>query len=954
MKKVITYPIGADFIENLAEYLFRDYYLKGKKLEKLALVFGGRRPALFLKKALAARIKKAFRPPIFFAIEEFVDRCLMGEFSGRLPELEADYLIYELVKNNFPAMARQRDFPAFLSWAREIKGFIEQLDLEDIKEEALSEIRSSARIGYDVPVAVKKLLENIISLRKKFHRVLAEKKVWPRGYRYLKASEIVEKLTLPEFEEIFFCNFFHLHATETKIIKSFFKRGEAQLILQGTAKDWDALKKIGQDFSVKVATTEESSSSADIKFYSCSNLLEEVGVLKEIIKEIPVGKKEETLVVLPDETSLVPVLSEISAFAGEYNVSLGYPLKRSALVFLLKSIFQAQLTRKGEKYYTKDYLKVLNHPLTKNSAIDGLKSQPAGSESAAISRILIHKIEEIILGIGPFEKNVDFAGVLFIEPAKIENCTPLFEAAASLLFKMGHEISLADLKDVLTGIHRLFFYDWEAVNSLNDFATCLENLINQLLKWGLLDDQPLNLLVAEKLLDLAADFKKISFSPAPLGTSGILKIFEDILEKEVVSFSGSPLKGLQILGFLETRSLNFKNVIFMDLNEAVLPRLKVVEPLIPEEVMVSLGITSLEKEEEVQRYHFSRLILGAEKVFLIYQENDEKEKSRFVEELICREQKAGRCLRAAKVVKVSFPVAFSPISGAAAKSRSMVKFLKTDFVYSASSLDTYLMCPLRFYFQYILGLEEKEELSEEAEGSKIGTFIHELLKETFEVFAATGRKPVIDAEFEKMFFDSFERRFAEKFEKTMKSDSFLLKEIMLVRLKDFLKNEAARPVEKIIYLEKSIESKISLGAGRFPFKIIVDRLDLLPDKTHLIIDYKTGSTANHKPKKLDKLNWASRQELKKSLKSFQLPLYYYFLEKEFINLNAGLYGLRDASIEYLFKDESAAERKELIDRKFIPALNFIISEINDEKILFSADFEDVRYCENCPYGQMCR
>ena len=71
------------------------------------------------------------------------------------------------------------------------------------------------------------------------------------------------------------------------------------------------------------------------------------------------------------------------------------------------------------------------------------------------------------------------------------------------------------------------------------------------------------------------------------------------------------MKGLQILGLLETRSLNFKNVIIMDVNEAELPRLTVYEPLIPREVMLSLGLNSLEREEEIQRYHFMRLISSA-------------------------------------------------------------------------------------------------------------------------------------------------------------------------------------------------------------------------------------------------------------------------------------------------------------------------------------------------------
>lgn len=945
MKNIIAFPFGEDFIENLAELLFKEYE-SGRDLRKIALVFGGKRPALFLKKSLSKKIKKSFWPPHFFSMDEFIDDCLLkGEDFSAPNELEITHLIYTLAKKNYPRLVKNYDFPGFLSWAREIKGFIEQLDLEDVEEEALQNISSSTRISAEAPAAVQKLLENIAGLRADYHRILKEKKTYPRGWRYLLASEYIEKLNFEEFEEIFFCNLFFLHKTEIKIIQTLFQKEKARLVFQGGAKDWPILNELAGELGIEIQAQETSSPKPVINFYSGPDLHHQVTAVREILKTLK--EKEKTLIVLPQAESLVPLLSEISAFARDYNVSLGYPLKRSALATLLKNIFEAQLTRKNNLYYSKDYLKLLSHPFIKN-----LKSGK-NPGSATATRILIHKIEEIILGMEKTTAGSNFSGALFINPAELENFPELFELAGRLLKNFGTEASFEDLKIILSRIHELFFKSWETVANFKNLAGVLEKIIAELLEGSFLEIYPINLSVAQRILNFCEEIKLVSFSSEKFPLEGIFKITSEILEGEVISFSGSPLKGLQILGFLETRALNFKNVIFLDLNEAVLPRLKIYEPLIPREIMFNLGLASLEKEEESQRYNFYRLISSAEKVFLIYEESDKKEKSRLVEELMWQEQQKNRTLTSVAAKKINFPVVTSPALKEISKSPSMIKFLKEKFTYSASSLDTYLNCPERFYFQYVLGLREKEVLSEEAETSDIGIFVHGLLKETFSQFIS--QKPVINDEFEKLFFEMLEEKFSRTFEKTMKSDSFMLKEVLKFRLGKFLEAEKERPVQKILALEEIKEQKIKFSGTEFKFKTIIDRLDQLEDGSYLIIDYKTGETSKHKPKNLARLeNFETRAELKSHLKSVQLPLYFYFWQKDFSSLNAALYGLKNSELEPLFKKETPALRQELISQPFLKALEFIISEIIDPEKKFAPDLESEYYCENCPFGQMCR
>ena len=167
MNKFITIPFTEPFLEKLADLLEKDYLSKGKDLSRVALLFGGKRPRLFLNRILARRTGGAFIPPKVFTINEFVSFCLRRreEFTA-LPEMEDCYLIYQLAREHAPEICEDREsFAAFLPWAREILQFIDQLDLEDINEAALQNIQANAVIGYPVPDDINRLLQHLVKLR---------------------------------------------------------------------------------------------------------------------------------------------------------------------------------------------------------------------------------------------------------------------------------------------------------------------------------------------------------------------------------------------------------------------------------------------------------------------------------------------------------------------------------------------------------------------------------------------------------------------------------------------------------------------------------------------------------------------------------------------------------------------------------------------------------------------
>ncbi|MCM8798356.1 MAG: PD-(D/E)XK nuclease family protein [Candidatus Omnitrophica bacterium] len=946
MNRVVTYNLGENFLSCITNFIEENYLKKGKAIDNLAFVFGGKRPGLFLKRELAKRFGKGFIAPKIFSMDEFVEYILAKKLSlKKISHLDGAYIIYETAKRIAPEILQKREnFSQFLPWAEEMISFFEQLDLEKVEDLALRNIGIKASIGYDVPEDVNRLLESMLNLREAYTDYLRKENLYSRGRIYSLTAKEIAEIDLSEFENIFFCGLFYLHKTELEIIKNLYLRGKAILFFQGDMEEWQSLKRVAQELSIQIKPEKNHHPSFALYIQAGFDLHSEIGLVREIIKKIEdLGN---TAIVLPEPSVLIPLLSELTAFVKDYNVSLGYPLRRSALYSLFQNIFKAQQTRKEDFYYTPDYLKLINHPLVKNLSLEG---------EATFTRILLHKIEEIICG----EESSSLGGSLFVKLSEIHNCAPIYEGAIETIKGLGISFDWYRLRKMLKEIHRIFFHSWEEFNSFQDFSFFLEEFINFMLKYSSLEKYPLNLKMAERILGIAEELQNAKFKEVHFPVGEIFNIFQQRLENEYISFSGSPLRGLQILGLLETRALNFKNVLVMDVNEAVLPKLSIYEPLIPREILINLGINRLEKEEEIQRYHFKRIISSAENVFLIYQRREDREKSRFIEELIWERQKKFKSWEVISIPQASFKISVLPKKTEIKKNNDILEYLKR-MEYSSSSLNTYLHCPLRFYYQYVLGLQEREDVFDGPEGQDIGRFIHELLAETFSRFI--GKKFFIDEKFEEYFLKVLEKRFAEEFRNRRKADAFLIEEVVKFRMEHFLREEAERGVEEIICLEKTFKGKIEFCGSNFRFQAIVDRLDRLSDGTFLILDYKTGG-GEIKPQSGEKIMSLGfeRKALKKTIKSFQLPLYIYLLnsKKEYKRerLNAGLYYLRDLSrkpgISLLLNDEEM-EDKEKIMQIYRKAIGSLLNEILNPKIPFQADEDDVYQCQSCPFSALCR
>ncbi|MBI4845182.1 MAG: PD-(D/E)XK nuclease family protein [Candidatus Omnitrophica bacterium] len=889
-KKVISYSFGDNFIKRLADHIEADYF--NEKMD--------------------------------------------------LQDIENCYCIYKLAKKEIPRILEGRDtFPRFIAWGREIISFIDQMDLEDISNDELKNIQDNAQAGYEVPKSINELLAHIVLIRIQYHEFLEKEKMFSKGTLALFAAEKIDRLAIPEFDKVFFCNFFDLKKTQKRIIKYLLDKELAQVFFQAQEKSCPELEALAQYFGENLVIDRPVKSDYKLQIYSGFDMHSQIGVVREIIK-----KKQEldkTVIVLPYTDSVVPLLSEISDFGGDFNVSMGYPVQRSSLFTLFSYIINAQQTKKGGAFYARDYLKVIKHPFIKN-----LKFKQQGQ----LTRILVHKIEDFLTG----AEDSELGGSLFIELSEIENLKMLKELVFEQSGKISAEITQNDISYLLREIHKYAFDIWKDIENLGDLSRVLEEFTRILLEKSFLDVYALNLKIAEQILAMADEFAGISFAAESFSVQDILRIFEDKLKAEKISFTGAPLKGLQVLGLFETRSLDFENVIIMDVNESVLPKLKIHEPLIPRQVMMNLGFNQLELEDAIQRYHFMRLISSAKNVSLIYNNSPEKQRSRFIEELVWREESEQGKLDVLPIIRASFDMSIQPSFGSISKTPKVLKVLK-EFTYSPSSINTYLNCPLQFYYQNVLSLKEQEDLLEEPQSRQIGNFMHKLLEDTFLKFIHS--RPIIDERFKLIFFKEFDKRFEAEFSQRMKSDAFMLKYIMRYRLEKFLECEKARcgQVEQILGLEMGVDGVISFQEKKGSFKCRLDRVEKLEDESILVIDYKTGNADNipKSAQKLRSLKDMDRQSIQRSIVSFQLPVYTYFMRKQYPGLPVAscLYSLKNQEMNFFPRKNEQGELEALMET-CLKALEFIIDEINNPEIPFESASDAGRNCEFCEFSIMCK
>ena len=492
----------------------------------------------------------------------------------------------------------------------------------------------------------------------------------------------------------------------------------------------------------------------------------------------------ETAVILPDEGLLVPVLNSIPESVQDVNVTMGYPMKGSEFEALMSDIAALQLnTREKDgkvQFYHKYVWGIFSNSLVRSSV--------SGAGAKVISRIRKEARYYV--------DSQAFAGDSLLE----------------LIFRPATDIA-AYLKELILGLAHLLKAQ-EGKEMELDFAMYAYKAVT-------------------RLQDLDPDVQPRTW----------WRLIGQLTGRAAVPFKGEPLKGMQIMGPLETRALDFDNVVILSCNEGLFPRRAVAPSFIPAELRKGFGLPTYEYQDSVWAYYFYRLIQRAGNVWLLSDTRTE----------LSRSGEESRYIRQLEML-YDFDIRRHTLKAPIREAEAEVAIPKTEedvaamhapgFQLSVSAVQKYLNCPAQFYYAKVKALKAADEVSEALDAGKLGTVLHESMQELYSDRATISRDYL-----ESLLKDEDRVRgtVSRRIMKELHTDEVLGRNLIfeeiitryalqIIRTDLDLLKDAAKEEFSILGLELKRIMKI----GGFEFVGYIDRLDSFDGSTVRIVDYKTG------------------------------------------------------------------------------------------------------------------
>ena len=553
-------------------------------------------------------------------------------------------------------------------------------------------------------------------------------------------------------------------------------------------------------------------------------------MLEKLLTDLGKDQLENTAIVLGEEELLLPVLNSLPAEIEELNITMGFPIKNAPISSLFENLFQIHINNTGDYYY-KDVVSVLNHP-TLNPLLDPYSD-------ALVARINAENLVYL----------------------KYETIISEFPEAQSPIIKA----CLKPKKDNVSAL-------------ISDF-----HLLIQLLKKHLKKEE--DKIELEFLYHFHVLFNKLETLnekyPHLKTIKSLYNFYKEILTTETLDFQGKPFKGLQLMGMLESRALDFETVIITSLNEGVLPAGKSDNSFIPYDLKQEYKLPTYREKDAVYTYHFYRLLQRAKNVYLLYNTETEGlnsgEKSRFLTQLEIEKQPAHqhkKILISPKVPQVKNELK------EVKKTPEMLERIKSlaKSGFSPSALTTYIRNPLDFYHQYVLGVRDQDEVEETVAFNTLGTVVHNALENLYKEYEGQLITEEIIENFTKQADKQIAKEFSETYSKLPleKGKNLLIFEVAKRYLHNFLRFEikrlkAGEEIE-IIQIEKDL--KVALHIENLPFSVYlrgkVDRFEK-SNGIPRIIDYKTGKVES---RNLTVEDWSEiTKDYDNYSKSFQVLTY---------------------------------------------------------------------------------
>jgi hypothetical protein len=907
------------FLHQLAKEILKNNF---DNLSELVIVLPNKRAKVFLLDELKKLVSTNIFAPEIISIEEFIQ-----DIAG-IRSIDSVEVLFEFYDVYLSITEKNQDpFETFAIWAKTLLQDFNEIDryllepdkilkyLENIKEiEHWSvDINKRTELIDNYLIFWKKLPEYYHSL----YIYLSNKGIGYQGLIYREAVENLNHFSEKNSNRFIFAGFNALNQAEEKIIQHLLALRKAKIywdidetLLHDTFHDaglfqrrfksnWNYYKTNPYEW-----ISDEYSMEKNIQVIGTSKSIGQAKIAGDIIKKHIDNNNsnlQNVALVLGEENLLLPILHSLPAEIDALNITMGFTSKNNPAQLLIAKLFKlhtTSLTRNASSYvmYYKDVLDVLTNPL--------------------IEPYL--KVDELV-------STINRNNFTFITHKKLEELYPIENELFNLLFQKWDTNSvkvLENLSQILLKVKANLSYDNEEEKITNAFVFSIFKIIN-------------------KMISYFSEHKKID------DIKTLHAIYKQIIDLAEVSFEGEPLNGLQIMGVLESRVLDFETVIITSVNEGKFPAGKSTNSFIPYDVKREYGLPTFKEKDAIYTYHFYHLLQRAKNIYLIYNSDSEGfdagEKSRFITQL--EVEKRPKHHLTFEFYNPNVPnIAYEPI--VIKKTESVINRLKAiaEKGFSPSALTTYIRNPIQFYFQRILRISETDEVEENIAANTLGTIIHGALEELYKPFI--GRiltKEDVESCFKKIDTEVL-NQFKEVYKEgeIKKGRNLLAFEVAKRNVFNFLNMELElleNDEVQIIALEQTFER--ILEDNRLPFPVLikgnVDRIELRNGKIR-IIDYKTGKVEKNNVTLKD---WTGLTEDIKNDKIIQVLAYAFMFEKEAKNreIEAGIISFKNLKSGFLpFNFKPEKESFEVISSEIMDAyleqIVVLVSEILDKNVPF--------------------
>ena len=954
------------FIDTIVETVYKKF---PENPENAMIVLPSRRAGVFLKEALAKKYKKVFVAPKIFSIEDFISEISELEI---IDKLSIFFEMYDEYKK-LPEIEVQ-SFDEFLNWSSTLLSDFNDIDayLQN-PETVFNYITDVQAIEVWSPAPLepgefqKKYMHFWKSLQPLYFQLkkrLLDKKLAYQGLAFREVAENIQEKFRKYCEnnhieyQIVFAGLNALTHAEKKIIETLISDKKAitiwnadqyiinqnhqeaghflrQHLKNEKLNDKETVLKIQnllqtQAKKINIAGIPQQNAQGKL----CGE------IIAQIIKD-RTNKEEkltDTAIVLADEGLLIPVLQSLPDLNDKINISLGYAIQNTGIYNFFEKLLLLQINRSKfyfsqdkKSIYFKDVLSILENGFFLNlytpesrEKIDTLTKYIKTKNYIFIN---VNEMMEIIGGDNQdiFSSNVQ------------DNLEMVF----------------SDMENDADKMLEMMFY---LINRYSEKKEFLKANLNEAQLSGVY-------LVLKKLKNLYQNFD------VPKDLKLFYYIFNQIIAKESIDFIGEPLSGLQIMGMLETRALDFKNIILVSSNENFLPQASKQNTFIPVELKKHFNLPTYRDKDAIFAYHFYSVLRACENITFIYNTDEEDrnsgEKSRFLLQ-IENELKSTNANVEIKYSDYSFPNKAKHERLEIDNSEKVVQLIKTKLRkgISPTSMSAFLRCPLDFFYKSILGLRETEDVDEVIAANNFGTAVHDTIELLYQPFVGKTISTDAVSDFKKIYNDILMEQLYKVYpkKKLLKYGRNKLEiKIAQEMLENYFNAESKRIRQinnmghdlKILQLESFLRRNINVNGENFTLSGKADRIDKFGD-TLRIVDYKTG--------KMDEkdLNIKNINDIMKIEKAKALQLCFYAL----LGMRADFYQSEDkisaeiCGLKYMNEDHfklnfGTSKNKEVIEnvakheKEIEEIFKNIIQQMIDPNTIFKHKEQMPNYCNFC-------